>query len=164
MQVLYCSDGREVLVDDEDYPLLKRHTWTSVPGRNTWYALTTLGAKTVMMHSLISPMPSPFHTDHWDGNGLNNQKLNLRRATISENAMNRGPEAGKLYKGTHAYKGKFRAKIQYEGKQVNLGTFVTEEEAAKRYDEAALEFHGKFAYLNFPLCLPVSGASAPQHT
>lgn len=36
------------------------------------------------------------------------------------------------------------------GKQTYLGSFFTEEEAARKYDEFARIHHGEFANLNFP--------------
>lgn len=44
--------------------------------------------------------------------------------------------------------GKFRANIKARGKSFYLGQFNTAEEAAAKYNEAAITLHGKFAYLN----------------
>lgn len=46
-------------------------------------------------------------------------------------------------------KGKWRAYIQYKGKQVNLGRFDTQTEAGRAYDKAAKRLHGDIAKLNF---------------
>jgi len=45
---------------------------------------------------------------------------------------------------------KRRAKIGVNGKRKHLGYFEDEVEAAKAYDEKAVELSGQFAYLNFP--------------
>jgi hypothetical protein len=44
----------------------------------------------------------------------------------------------------------WRATIHYRGKQYNMGTFETEEAAARAYDQKAIEFYGNTARLNFP--------------
>lgn len=45
---------------------------------------------------------------------------------------------------------KWRANINYRNKQYFLGNYNTEEEAARAYDEKAIEFHKENAKLNFP--------------
>lgn len=59
--------------------------------------------------------------------------------------------------GTSKYKGvtwlprikKWRATITVNGKQMHLGVFSDEIEAAKVRDKAAKQYHGTFAHLNF---------------
>lgn len=58
--------------------------------------------------------------------------------------------------GKHGYFGVIRreslmysALIRHNKKQINLGTYLKAEDAAKAYDEAAKVLHGEFAILNF---------------
>jgi len=48
---------------------------------------------------------------------------------------------------------KYRARIYYNGKEINIGYFDTEIETAKAYDKKAKEPFGQFARLNFPQIL-----------
>lgn len=93
------------------------------------------------------------HTDHKDGNGLNNQRRNLRSATHAQNLYNRG-----CNKNNHSgYKGvcwdrhvhKWRVYIREKGNLHYLGLFTNKIKAAKHYDKMALRYFGKFAKLNF---------------
>lgn len=107
----------------------------------------------VSMHRQILDPDRNIQIDHIDGNGLNNQKYNLRLATNKQNSYNRPS-----YKGSSKYKGvcwhkpsqKWLVQIQADGKLHYLGTYYSEEVAGRVYDEAAKEYHGEFARLNFP--------------
>ena len=81
--------------------------------------------------------------DHENGNGLDNRRENLRLATHSQNQRNRRRTRDKVYKGTRRNGKKWVAHIV-------LGTFASEEEAARAYDHAATLLYGEFARLNFP--------------
>lgn len=52
------------------------------------------------------------------------------------------------YKGVSRDRGRWRAYIRVNYKQIHLGNFRTKEEAARRYNEAALKYFGEFAELN----------------
>lgn len=92
--------------------------------------------------------------DHVDRNGLNNQRLNLRTATNSQNQAN----VGLRQDNSSGYKGvcwcqkarKWKAYIRVQGVLYNLGYFNTSKKAAEVYDNAARNAFGNHARLNFP--------------
>lgn len=93
--------------------------------------------------------------DHKDHNTLNNCKSNLRRCSRAENNTNRvmllnktGPSFKGVHMGTGNYKHKFVAFISVGKKAIYLGTFNTDIEAARAYNEAAIKHHGEFAQIN----------------
>lgn len=96
----------------------------------------------------------PNYVDHIDGNGLNNSWNNLRMATMQENSFNSKKRCNNKtnYKGVtfkpNNKKNPYKSSITYNGKQKHLGYFLTQEEAAKAYNAAAIEYFGKFAKLN----------------
>lgn len=87
------------------------------------------------------------HIDHINGNSLDNRIANLRLATNSQNHMNqRVRRDSKLgLKGVHRVGNRFQARIQKDGKRLNLGLFGTPEEAHAAYCKAAHEMFGEFA-------------------
>lgn len=145
------------LVDAEDFPLVSKYKWCvggkTVKGREWGYAYASAknSRKSLLMHRLIMNPQDGICVDHINGNRLDNRKANLRLCNRSENMRNRGPNRGRKYKGVYrASKNRFRALICVNHKLMHVGTFSSEEEAAKAYDEAAIKLHGEFVCLNFP--------------
>ena len=126
------------------------HKWyASKSPRGYVYATATIDGKWVGMHRFILGAPAGYVVDHRDGNGLNNTRDNLRLATYSQNKANSVCRRS-LPKGVYSRRQRtggtvYRAQIRCRGVITNLGTFVTIEEAAKAYAEAAFRTHKEFA-------------------
>jgi len=110
--------------------------------------------RTISLHRLLAkafipnPQNKPFvdHIIHAKDEPKNNALSNLRWSTANENARNAHHEVGASnYPGVCAhYKGKYHAKICYEGTQISLGLFKTAEEAAEVREAVALGLFGEF--------------------
>jgi hypothetical protein len=91
----------------------------------------------------------PRNIDHINGRPGDNRLCNLRLATFTENAMNRGPAPNNTsgYKGVSFHKAakKWCAQISSQGRTEYLGLFTTPEKAHAAYCAAAKELHGEFA-------------------
>lgn len=145
------------MVDDEDYEELIKYKWHAQPDDSRWYANRKVGKgrldKTVSMHRIIMGDTTGVQYDHIDGNGLNNQKSNLRIATHRENMRNRKNNSigSSRYKGVcwHKRVKKWQSRIGMDCKRICLGYYDSEEEAARAYDIKARELFKEFARLNF---------------
>lgn len=155
MKEIKLTRGMVALVDDADFEYLSQFKWQAYPGGATWYAQrTTLGpiGRCVQMHRDVMVAPKGIPVDHIDGDGLNNQRSNLRFCTQAENMRNRRKQPGtsSVYKGVTWDRDKhlWVAQIQTRGKTYKLGRFSCEEDAARTYNEAASRLFGEFARLN----------------
>jgi hypothetical protein len=105
-----------------------------------------------MMHRIIAAADDDTCIDHINGDGLDNRRANLRPATRAQNAANRRPRAGgsSRFKGVHWSKADNRwvARIHSGGRDITLGRFLGEYDAARAYNRAAVRVYGEFAYLN----------------
>ena len=94
----------------------------------------------------------PKEIDHIDGDKSNNNIENLRKVTHQQNTMNRKSDknSSSKYKGVSLNKltNKWRARIMINGKQKHLGYFMNEKDAAKAYNNVAIELFNKYAKLN----------------
>lgn len=143
----------EAKVDDEIYEELINIRWHITKGRNTFYAATNKKEgvrkyRTLFMHSIINKTPKGMLTDHIDGDGLNNQKNNLRSATHRQNSRNKAPNrnSSSKYKGVYwdKQKSKWKASIRIDGKLISLGFFEKEIDASIVYEERAKEEFKEF--------------------
>jgi len=151
MRQIELTNGKMVLVDDEDYNYLVTFgNWR----QSERYAACSKGKKTtILMHRLLMNPPQNMDIDHLDDNGLNNQKSNLRICTRSQN-LQRNTKNGNTssrFKGVCWDKKnkKWKVHIKTNGRQLHLGRFASEIEAAKRYDKAAHALYGEHADTNF---------------
>lgn len=154
MKEILLTKSKVALVDNWEYERLRKHSWHASLYRNTYYALTGNGKTQarVKMHHLVLPLLPGLEVDHIDGNGLNNQRENLRLCTSSQNSMNQRPQLGTTsrYKGVcwDKARNKWEAKIVVKNKTIHLGRFKVEKDAALVYNVAAIKYFGQFAYLN----------------
>lgn len=136
----------EMLVDDEDYPLLSKISWR-VRKQNGRIDVCA----TVRPGDLILDRFKGMVIDHKNGKTLDFRRDNIRVCTQSQNLMNQRSRMGtSKYKGVCRQKNnRWSAQIGLNGKSKWLGSFSTEEEAARRYDGEAVKLFGEFARLNF---------------
>ena len=171
MKTIDLGQGYFAKVDDDVFEKINNKKWYVLKReKHTSYAVckvkTDNGWINLSMHTLIMGLKKGKEIDHIDGDGLNNQKDNLRFCTRSENNRNRKPYGKSKYKGVVIYTQKrkytkqngevslyiseprFRAQINVNGKIVFLGQFKTEKEAAEAYNKAAKENYGENTQLN----------------
>lgn len=167
MKTLPLTKGYVAMVDDEDYERLTAFKWQaavySSPNYQWVYGIRTGSKKrgephTIMLHRFI--LGGSEKVDHRDGNGLNNQRCNLRAASDSQNSANsrRTPGGSSKYKGVYwdGRKLRWRAVVQKDKVQYRIGRFRDEVDAATAYNLKAYELFGEFAKMNVPL-----GENAP---
>lgn len=163
MKEIPLTQGKVALVDDSDFERLSRHKWHAHKSSSTtsWYARRNIRIRprvqtTILMHREILGLEYSSHDgDHRDGNGLNNQRSNLRPASRSQNLQNQQGHLKKKYsrfKGVHRDVARSRscwlAQIRVNGKQKVIGSFRNEEVAALAYNEAARIHFREFAKTN----------------
>jgi hypothetical protein len=149
--------GHVAIIDDEDAGLTVGFKWYPMKAEGKIYAAgwkhMPPGRYFVHLHRLIANAQPDDIIDHIDRDPLNCRRSNLRKITRQQNAWNRSPNRRE---GTSKFKGgfqcgktkRFRARIVHNRKQIYLGYFATEEEAARAYNAKAAELFGEFAYLN----------------
>jgi hypothetical protein len=170
VKTIQLTQDKVAFVDDEDFESLNVFKWYAHKYKHTYYAQRAIRVgdrqRIIKMHRVILDLQNKYPwVDHEDGNGLNNQRCNLRVATYLQNQMNKRKKANcsSIFKGVswHLRTGKYQTRIAAgelinngNHKTISLGYFDDEIEAAYAYDAAARKYFGEFAKLNFPVDNP----------
>jgi hypothetical protein len=158
MQQLLLTKGQFALVDDCYYEQILAlghwcyaHNHYAVLYRRDGERCTTRFLQRVCMELILGhPIPPQLQVDHINRDRLDNQRHNLRLATRSQNQANKGRQVNtSCYKGVNANKGKWEARIRFNGRRVYLGRYSDALTAAMIYDAATRHFNQNFAGCNF---------------
>ena len=154
MKMIMLSNGGACRVSDEDFDRLSQFKWMRDKAGYARRCERSNGrARYFFMHREVIGAPPRVHVDHVDGDTLNNCRDNLRFCTSSQNQANRkrlSRNSRSNYRGVVFNKrcAKWQAQIKVLGRNIYLGVFHSEEDAAKAYDAAAIQHFGEFANPN----------------
>jgi hypothetical protein len=91
MKYIKLTQGKRAMVDDEDFEFLIQWKWginsCGYAVRHQHISGSGKNRKRIifLMHRVLNNTPDKYHTDHMNGNKLDNRKKNLRTLTVSEN-------------------------------------------------------------------------------
>ena len=153
MKEIPLRKGMVALVDDEDFERLSRHRWSFHPLGYAVRQVTAAGKpRLIYMHRVVLQAPPGREVDHRNGDGLDNQRENLRLVARAQNSRNqRLRPHSSPFKGVSFDResGRWRAAIMVDYRKIHLGSFDDEQEAALAYDQASRELHGEYGRPNF---------------
>ena len=170
--VVPLTKGKVALLSPEDADLA-RFFWQAKRDKKTFYAARTVAGadgrrREQKLHRAVAARMGVdivgTQIDHANGDGLDNRRENIRRATPQQNASNRG----RFRNNSSGYKGvsfckrlqKWQAYIRVRRLQKHLGFFAELLEAALAYDRAARKHFGAFAQTNYPAFAAGEGEAA----
>jgi hypothetical protein len=153
------TQGKEALVDDEDFERVACHKWSY---RNRDGYASSHGPSlhlpcgkrrpATLLHRFITMAPPDALVDHRNRDRLDCRRQNLRLCNKSQNNANSAKRSrSSRFKGVHwdRDRGKWFAQIKVNNKAHALGRYADEEQAARAYDAAAIYHFGEFARTNF---------------
>lgn len=146
--------GKFALVDDTDYQTVTQYRWHYDKNNYAQRTVRIEGKiRVTRMHVLLLQPQAGFETDHVNGDGLDNRRMNLRIVSRQENirtcAARRGSASG--YRGVRfSARDGWMARISDGASCVSRCGFASAEEAARAYDALARKLHGQHARMNFP--------------
>lgn len=162
-KTIVLTQGKLAIVSDEDFEWASQFRWYAhnhpSKSRDNWYARRNPPAVngrvrgSIYLHREIARragLPSSPRYDHRNGDGLDNQRGNIRPCTQSQNLANMRKFLGtgsSRFKGVSWSRqhGKWGAKVQVNQKQIWLGLFATEEAGHRAYATAAKNYFGEFS-------------------
>ena len=142
------EEKHRVMIDIEDVELVSNYKWSTGKGSNLDRAWTKKDGKHVFIYNLImdNDVSSENRVDHINRNPLDNRRSNLRICSALENNRNTNQSAKPTVGVSWSEPmGKWRARINLNGKEYRLGYFDNKEDAIKARQEAEKKMFGEYA-------------------
>jgi hypothetical protein len=154
--IVPLTQGKVAIIDAADAHLICDQVWCARKCKaNKWYASASCWDENagcyrpMQMHRVIMDAPDDELVDHWDNDGLNNRRSNLRLATHAQNIWNRGAHRSNrsMFKGIHwdAPGKRWIATLKHNGKRYTE-SFKLLCDAAEQHQELEIMLRGDFAY------------------
>ena len=148
----YTLKGEPFYFDKEDFEQIKDYCWHI---SDSGYLITNspITHRKVRMHRLIMGcLDKKIFVDHINHNKLDNRKSNLRLATNQQNTMNKElldrNTSGVTGVSFDKSRGKWKASIMIDYKDIFLGRFSDKESAIQARKEAENKYFGEYSYDN----------------
>lgn len=141
MKTLNLTQGKTTLVSSRDYAHLRQFKWCAHWNGHHWYATNQVLGR--LHRYLLAPVPAGYVVDHKNRDSLDNQRSNLRLATLSQNIVN----SLVCKRNRLGIKGVFRRRNSYVAK-INglwLGSFPTLKAAKATRNRFVKALHKSFA-------------------
>ncbi len=158
MKKIKLTQNKYTLVDDSDFKILNQYKWHLHFDRYNYYAIRNIPASqnngirsVISIHISLLGRKKGKEIDHIDGDGLNNQRKNLRWSSHSQNLRNRDIQLNNKsgFTGVSLHKcGKWRACCYLNKKQYHLGLFDDIIKAANAYKKFVKKHYKEFRRSN----------------
>jgi len=132
-----------------DYDKIKDFTWLENDQNYIISSQKNEHNSSYRLHRVILDInDSNIIIDHKNTNKNDNRRNNLRLANKSTNGINRGINSNNTsgYKGIAQIGNQYIARIMYNYKNINIGSFDTIEKAIKARKDKEIELFGEFNY------------------
>lgn len=141
---IYLQDGEEIFVDDEDFESVSHYKWYKTTHKNSRTIGSFIKNKKISLADFILKN----HRQKEKNNDFTRSNL-TEKGNQSKWAKAQSNSSSK-YKGVtwHKNRNKWTANIHVEGKIKSLGSFLEEDDAAKAYNQAVLEYWNGEGYIN----------------
>lgn len=157
-RIIELTQGQTCLIDEADYEQVKQYRWHAQEREGVYYAAATIKTqegKTMLLplhRFILGLLPSDKRRAlHKNRNRLDNRRVNLAIATHNEVMFMRkkAPNTSSRFLGVYRHKsGRWQAYIVGDGYMNYLGLYESEVDAARAYNEMAVDFFGTAAKLN----------------
>lgn len=138
------ANGDKFFFDLNDYDIVKEYCWCIKNG----YVQTNICGKKVYLHRMIMNPEEGYVVDHINHLRHDNRRANLRVCTQKQNCLNTSLRSDNStgHTGISINRGKYRARIVVDGKEIYLGAFDDIDEAIEARRAAEEKYFGEFAY------------------